>query len=368
MNLTLTAEQQDLRETVAKFLAAKAPLSAQRALFDTESGFDPAVWSQLTEQLGLIGLVIPETYGGLGFGPVELSLVLHEMGRTLYSGPYLPSVLAATALLHIGDRAACNQFLPDIASGETIATLAWAEADGQWAATDVATTARKVGDDWVVDGTKTLVLAVPAADLFLVTARTAAGTGLFAVQATPGVVEATVLETLDLTRRLGMVRFAAARARLLGRVEETSAVLASVLDVAYAALAAEQSGGAWQCLEMSVEYAKTREQFGAVIGSYQAVAHACADMLLRAEHARSAAHYAAAAAGTAEFPIAARVASVYAAQAYDQITTATIHLHGGIAFTWEHDAHLYYRRARSSALLFGHSDRHFEAVAALVGL
>ena len=367
-DLTFTSEQQDLRETVAKFLAAKAPLSTQRALLETDSGFDPAVWSQLTEQLGLVGLVVPEEYGGLGCGMVELFLVLHEMGRALYSGPYLPTVLAAIALLRTGDEAACRRFLPDIASGETIATLAWAEADGDWSGAEVATTARKVGDGWVVDGTKSLVLAVPAADLFLVTARTAAGVGLFAVPAAHPFVHTTVLDALDPTRRLGTVRFGAAPAEPLGHCENTAETIADVLDIAYAAMAAEQSGGTWRCLEMSTDYAKNRVQFGAAIGTYQAVAHACADMLLGAEHARSAAHYAAAVAETAEFKLASRVAAAYAAQAFEQTATATIHLHGGIGFTWEHDAHLYYRRARSSSLLFCRPDAHLAAIASCAGL
>jgi alkylation response protein AidB-like acyl-CoA dehydrogenase len=267
-----------------------------------------------------------------------------------------------------GDQDACARYLPDIAGGEAIATLAWAESGGAWDPAEVATTARNVGGGWLIDGTKTLVMAVPAADLFLVTARTAAGVGLFAVPAARTVVSTTVLETLDLTRHLGTVRFAAAPGTLIGPVADTPAVIASVLDLAYAALAAEQSGGAWQCLQMSVDYARTRTQFGAPIGSYQAVAHACADMLLQAEHARDSAQYAAAAAETPEFPIAARVAAAYAGPAFERIATATIQVHGGIGFTWEHDAHLYYRRARSSAQLFGHTDEHYAAIADLAGL
>jgi alkylation response protein AidB-like acyl-CoA dehydrogenase len=365
MNLTLSTDQQDLRDTVGKFLADKAPVSAARALLGTESGFDPGVWHQLAEQLGLVGLTIPDQYGGLGAGPVELFLVLHEMGRILYSGPYLPTVLAAAALARTGNDTACETFLPAIAAGETIATLAFAEPGGGWSAPPT-TKARPVRDGWVIDGTKTLVLAVPAADLFVVTAATPAGPAMFAVPSARTVVATTTLDTLDLTRRLATVTFAAAPAEHLGPADP--ATIDAILDLAYAAIAAEQSGLMWACLDMSTEYARTREQFGAKIGSYQAVAHACADMLRQAEHGRAAAHYAAAVYGTDEFPLAARVAVAYTGQSAPQVTTQTIQIHGGTGFTWEHDAHLYYRRARSAALLFGHPDHHLTAIADLAGL
>jgi alkylation response protein AidB-like acyl-CoA dehydrogenase len=365
MNLTLTADQQDLRDTVAKFLADKAPVSAARALHGTESGFDPGVWHQLAEQLGLVGLTIPEQYGGLGAGPVELFLVLHEMGRVLYSGPYLSTVLAAAAITRTGDEHACENYLPAIAAGETIATLAFAEPGGGWSGPP-ATKAWPVHDGWVIDGTKALVLAVPAADLFIVTAATPNGPALFAVPSARTVVSTQVLDTLDLTRRLATVTFAAAPAEHLGSAD--LAAVDAILAYAYAATAAEQSGLMFACLDMSTEYARTREQFGVRIGSHQAVAHACAVMLGHAEHGRAAAHYAAAAHGTDEGALAARVALAYTAQAAPQVTTQTIQIHGGIGFTWEHDAHLYYRRARCAALLFGHPDHHLAAIADLAGL
>ncbi|HCT78815.1 MAG TPA: acyl-CoA dehydrogenase [Micromonosporaceae bacterium] len=368
MNLTLSAEQQELRETVAKFLHAKAPVSALRAIMETEAGFDPGVWSQLCEQMGLVGLLVPESLGGMGCGPVELALVLHEMGRVLYSGPYLATALAVTALMRSGDERACAELLPDLATGDSIGTLAFAEANGDWrAGPQLRTTARQVGQDWLVDGVKTFVLGVPAADLFLVTARTAEGVGLFAVRASYA-VDVEVQPALDLSRRLGTVRFTAAPAQLIGIVGQAESIVDGVLDVAAMAVAAEQAGAAWQCLEMSVEYAKTRTQFGVPIGSHQAVAHKCAEMLLLAEHTRSAAQYAAAAAGSPEFPIAAHAAAAFAGPAFSHISTETIQVHGGIGFTWEHDAHLYYRRAQSSALLFGHTDTHYAAVADHAGL
>jgi alkylation response protein AidB-like acyl-CoA dehydrogenase len=365
MNLALTTDQHDLRDTVAKFLTDKAPVSATRALLSTESGFDPGVWHQLAEQMGLVGLAIPEQYGGLGSGAVELFLVLHEMGRVLYSGPYLATVVAAAALLRTGNQMACETHLPAIAAGDTIATLAFAEPGGSWTAPPT-TKARPVRDGWVIDGTKTLVLAVPAADLFIVTAATPDGPALFAVPSARTVVATTTLDTLDLTRRLATVTFAAAPAQHLAPADPGT--IDAILDHAYTAIAAEQSGLMWACLDMSTDYARTREQFGAKIGSYQAVAHACAEILQQAEHGRDAAHYAAAAAATDEHPLAARVALAYTGQTAPQVTTQTIQIHGGIGFTWEHDAHLYYRRARSAALLFGHPDHHLAAIAGLAGL
>ena len=234
-----------------------------RAVMETEDGFDHATWSTMA-QLGLLALLVPERYEGLGQGPVEASIVFEEMGRALYPGPYFASVaLATNALLCSGDGAACSDLLPGIAAASTIATVAIAEAVTPWGSPDtVCTVARRNGDAWILEGAKSFVPHGHVADLLLVTARTDAGLSLFAVDPAEAGVETHALTSLDLTRRLAAVIFAGARARLLGADGGADEVVKSTVDRALIALAAEQAGGAARCLEMSVEYAKQREQFG----------------------------------------------------------------------------------------------------------
>ena len=232
------------------------------------------------------------------------------------------------------------------------------------------TTAKRDRGGWVLDGSKSLVLDGHVADLLLVAAQTDAGLSLFAVDATDPGVESQALESLDLTRRLAALKFAGVRARLVGDDGCAADVVAATVDRALIALAAEEAGGAASCLEMSVEYAKQREQFGRPIGSFQAIAHRCVEMLQRVEFARAASRYAASclAAGSSEFPVAVRVAAAYCGRAYRWVATETIQVHGGIGFTWEHDAHLHYRRSWASETLLGNADQHYLAIADRLGL
>jgi alkylation response protein AidB-like acyl-CoA dehydrogenase len=370
--LTATGEHKALRETLRAFLTARSPLSAVRELADRPEGFDRDVWQQLAGQIGLHGMAIPEQYGGLGQGPVETALVFSELGRALYPGPFLATIgLAVPALLHSGDTDACAELLPGIAAGQTIAALAVAESDGRWdAARQRGTVARRAGGSWTVSGQKSFILDGAAADLLLLTAQTAAGSGLFAVTAGAPGMTTMPLAGLDLTRRLAAVTLDNVPARLLGECGQAEDIIAAVYDQALVAVAAEQSGGAARCLELTVAYAKEREQFGVPIGSFQAIAHKCVDMLHESQFADSAVAYAAAcdAAGSAEFPLAVRVAAAYCARAYRRVTTEMIQVHGGTGFTWEHDAHLYYRRAWSSQQLFGDPSAQFEVIAQRAGL
>jgi len=356
-DLTLSGEHDELRSTVRQFLAATANV---RQVMETADGFDRSSWKQMAEQLGLQALLVPERYEGLGQGPVEAQIVFEEMGRALYSGPYFASVaLATNALLCSGDEAACGDLLPGIAAGTTIATLAL--ADG---------TANRDGDGWVLEGSHRFLPNGHIADLFLVTARTDAGLSLFAVESADPGVKARALESLDLTRKLAAVTLAGAKARLVGEDGGATEIVQSTLDRARVALAAEEAGGAARCLEMSVEYAKQREQFGRPIGSFQAIAHRCVEMLQRVEFARAASRYAASclAAGTSEFPVAGRVAAAYCGSAYRWVATENIQVHGGIGFTWEHDAHLHYRRSWASETLLENTDQHYLAIADRLGL
>jgi alkylation response protein AidB-like acyl-CoA dehydrogenase len=371
-------EQRELRDSVRRLLRDRALLSALRdradAPLDAGPGFDRDLWGRLVE-MGLTALTVPEKYDGLGQTALETHVVFEELGRALYLGPYLATVgLAVPALLSSGDDSACADLLPAIAAGETVATVAVAETDGRWDTATTATRAVRDGDGWHLSGTKEFVLDGADADLLLVTARDGdaadAPVSLFAVAADAAGLTRTRLESLDLARSVARVTMDATPARLVGAPGTAPELVVAVLDRALVALAAEQAGGAAACLAMCVEYAKTRQQFGQPIGSFQAIAHKCVDMLHGVEFSRASARYAAAAEaeGDAEFPVAARVAAAYCGEAFRAVTVETVQVHGGTGFTWEHDTHLYYRRAWSSQQLLAGRDEHYAAIADRVGL
>jgi alkylation response protein AidB-like acyl-CoA dehydrogenase len=371
MNFAFSEEQEELRKSVRGFLKEKSPVTEVRRLMETESGFDPAVWRQMGEQLGLQGLAIPEEFGGSGYSYVELGIVFEEMGRSLLCAPFFSTVaLAANLLLASGDAAAKKAHLPGIADGSTIATVAFTEANGKWTEDGITTTATKSGSDWKVSGEKMFVLDGQNANLILVAAKTAAGTSIFAVDAKASGVSVDALATMDQTRKQAKVTFALAPASLVGEDGKGWQYLSKMLDLAAVALSAEQVGGAQQVLDMSVEYAKVRVQFGRPIGSFQAIKHKCADMLLEVESAKSASYYAwwAAAEDNDELPVCASLAKAYCSEAYFHATAENIQIHGGIGFTWEHDAHLYFKRAKSSELLFGDPTFHREQLAQRIGI
>jgi alkylation response protein AidB-like acyl-CoA dehydrogenase len=371
MDFLFTDEQLELRATVRAFLAGKSPEETVRRLMATEAGYDPGAWKQLSEQLGLTGLAVPEEYEGAGFGYVELGVVFEEMGRALLCAPYLSSVaLAVESLLRCTDEAARKDLLPGLATGRTIGTLALLEQPGRWDEAGVRTRASRRAGGWVLDGVKRHVPDGHIADLIMVGARTSSGVGLFAVDgAAPGLTR-TPVPTLDQTRKQAHLEFTGTPARLIGDEGDGWRVLRRVLDTAAIMLAAEQAGGASRAVEMAAGYARVRVQFGRPIGSFQAVKHLCADMLTEAEAARSAAYYGlwALAADNADVPLAASVATVYCSQAYSRIAGDAIQVHGGIGFTWEHPAHLYFKRAKSSEAMFGTPGYHRDLLAARLGL
>ena len=349
-------ELDELREAVREFLVAKSPETAVRAAIQNGGRHDPAVWDQMARQLRLPGLALPSDYGGDGFGLTELEVVLEEMGAALLCSPFFATVvLAAQALLASADEAACVRYLPGIAAGQTIATLAAAEGNASWDPAMVATRAERTADGWALTGKKSFVIDGAIADLVLVVARSTAGPSLFAVdRGAPGLC-AVPMTTLDPTRPMAALTFDQAPAVLIGAEGQGGRLMSRVLDLACVALGAEQAGGARQCLQISAGYARTRFQFGRPIGSFQAVKHKCADMLVRVELAEAAAREAARLADEAapEFGVAAATAHICCSQAYLFAATENIQVHGGIGFTWEHPAHLYFRRAKSSELLFG---------------
>jgi alkylation response protein AidB-like acyl-CoA dehydrogenase len=341
MHFGPTAAQEELRARVRTRFEEVAPSAEVRRQMETETGFDREAWRELSADLDLAGL-----------GWVELGVVLEEAGRVLLPAPLLATVSAAAVL--------------DVVDPGTVATLAMAEASGRWDGTDVETRAVRSADGpWRLEGRKTYVVDGCAADALVVSARTDEGdVRLFCVDAgAPGVIRAP-LATVDLTRKQATVTLAATPARPL------QASPAHAVELAAIALAAEQVGGAQRCLDMAVAHAGRRLQFGRPIGSFQAVKHLCAEMLLELESARSAAFYAASAAARddADLPTAAAVAKSCCSEAFVRIAADALHVHGGLGFTWDHDAHLYFKRARSSAQLFGDPAHHRELLARHLGL
>jgi len=376
MKLALSAEQQELRESVRRFLADRAPLPRVRELMESDTGLDEQVWRHAGRQLGLQGIAIPEEYGGGGFSFAEQAIICEELGAALFTGPYLASaVLAATALLASSDEGAKRDLLPGIATGEVIATLAFTEDDGSWAPDAIRLSAVKNGQGWALDGHKSFVLDGCTAGLLLVVARTDDGLSLFAVDSAPGQAGAggltrASLPTLDQTRKLARCEFTSVTGRLVGAPGDGTAILNRVLDVAAIALAAEQLGGAQRALDTVVAYAKVRHQFGRPIGSFQAIKHRCADLLLEVESLRSAVVYAAAAVteDSPEIPVLASLVKALGSDVYFHVAAENIQMHGGIGFTWEHDAHLYFKRAKASELFLGDASYHRERLATRLGI
>ena len=371
MNFAFSEEQEELRRFVRQFLEDKSPESAVREQMDTEKGYDDAVWNQMAEQLGLQGLIIPEEYGGSGFSYVELIVVLEEMGRALLCAPFFSSVvLAGNALIHSGDEEAKDALLPGIAAGETVAALAFTEENGRWDESGITVEADSDSDGWSISGTKMFVVDGHTADVVLVAARTSGGVSLFWCPSDAEGLTRTALSTMDQTRKQARLDFDNTPVTLIGTEGGGWAVLERVLDLAAVALAAEQVGGAQMCLDMSVQYAKDRVQFGRPIGSFQAIKHKCADMLLEVESAKSAAYYAGWCASELndELPSVASLAKAYCSEAYFHASAENIQIHGGIGFTWEHPAHLYFKRAKSSELLFGDPTYHRELLAQRIGI
>ena len=376
MNFAFSEEQEELRQTVRRFLEDKSPSSEVRRLMETTEGYDEGVWKQMAQELGLQSLHIPEAHGGQGFTFVELGIVLEEMGRVLLCAPYFSTVvLAANAIMNAGTDEEQAALLPAIASGETIATLAFTEPNGRWDASGITMEAAKQGDGYVLNGTKMFVIDGHTANQIVVVARSAGTSGedgisFFTVDGDASGLTRTPLATMDQTRKQAKLEFSGVQAKPLGALGSGWAALSKTLDQAAVGLSNEMVGGAQKVLDMSVEYAKVRVQFGRPIGSFQAIKHKCADMLLEVESAKSAAYYAAwsAAEDNDELPVVASLAKAYCSDAYFHAAAENIQIHGGIGFTWEHDAHLYFKRAKSSEILLGDATYHRELLAQRIGI
>lgn len=370
MNGTLSEGHDELRDVVRSFLERKSSEAEVRRLMETDTGYDPAVWRQMGDQLGLLGLTVPEEYGGSGYSFGELGLVLEEMGRALLCAPYFSTVvLAVNALLASGDEVAKKDFLPGIASGEIVAALAFTEETGRWDIDGVQLKAQGAGRMWTLSGTKSYVLDGHTADLLLVAARTPAGVSLFAVPRSASGVTSTALSTMDQTRKLARVNFANTPARLIGDAGQGWAIVSRVKQLAAIGLAAEQVGGAQKVLTDAVRYSKERLQFGRPIGSFQAIKHKLADLLAEVESARSAVYHAIALAADpdADLTVMAALVKSHCSEVFLRAATDNVQIHGGVGFTWEHSAHLYLKRAKSSALLLGDPEFHRSLLADAMG-
>jgi alkylation response protein AidB-like acyl-CoA dehydrogenase len=365
MSLILTDEEQSLRESVRRFVAERSPLTAIRGLIDSGEPYDAGVWKQLAGQLGLASLIIPEEYDGAAAGYAAMSVALQELGAGLVPSPLLASaVLAATALLALDDEQARRDLLPGIASGELIATLAITGS------ADPAGDVRAAGEPGQVTltGSVSPVLNGGQAGVLLIPAAGPGGTGLYLVDAAASGLTRTPLTAVDHTRSLATIELDATPARPLAG--DASAALSAAASAASLALASEQCGAMAACLVMTSEYARLRVAFGQPIGAFQAVKHRLADMRTAWELAHAGVRAAARAADEdpAAFPAAASVARVLTSVPYFTAAADTIQLHGGIGFTWEHDAHLYYKNALSGKVLLGGASDQLDRLAATLGM
>jgi alkylation response protein AidB-like acyl-CoA dehydrogenase len=368
IQFAFTDEQEQFRAALRRFLTDKSPTTEVRRLMATAQGFDPKVWRQLSEELAIPGMHVPAQYGGAGFGMVELCIIAEEAGRALLCAPFFSTaVLAANAILNAGTEAQKSSLLPDLATGARLATLAVTELNGQWDPQRIELVATPAADGYRLNGTKSYVVDGHVADLLIVAARIPAtvgneGLGLFALSANSGVIERRLLESMDATRKIARIDFRGAHADLLGNLDGGATALARTLDQAAIALANEMVGGAQVMLDSAVDYAKLRVQFGRTIGSFQAIKHRCADMLLDVELAKSAAYYAAQAAAVEEpeWRALACLAKAAASETYLRTAAECIQIHGGIGFTWENDTHLWFKRAKSDEVFLGQPSYHRE--------
>jgi alkylation response protein AidB-like acyl-CoA dehydrogenase len=376
VDFAFSEEQEMLRASAREFLAKQVTSARVRQLMETEDAHDPELWRRIAE-MGWTGLGIPEAYGGVG-SFLDLVVVLEEAGRALLPGPFYSTMgLAVPLLLEAGTEAQKKAVLGDIAAGKARATAAITEPSGRWDADGIGLEARPSGDGWTVGGVKLFVPDAGAADHTIVAARTRGsgetGVTLLLVSGRPAGMTVTPMKTLDLTRRWYEVRFDSVQLpgdAVMGTAGEGWPALKRALEWAAAALSAEMVGGAEYVLQTSVEYAKTRQQFGKPIGVYQAVSHKLADMLLETESARSATYYAAWAvdADAPDRSLAVSMAKAYTSDAFRRAAGNGIQVHGGIGFTWEHDMHLYFKRAKSSEVTLGDATYHRELVAQALDL
>ena len=379
MDFGFSEDQELLRDSARKFLDAECPTTFVRKMMEDDSAHATELWKKAAE-LGWMGILIPEENGGIGGSFLDLVVVMEEMGRSLMPGPFLATVLlGSAAVLAGGSDEQKDAILPKVAAGEWVMTLAQAEKSGRYDAGGIGMPATARGSDFVLSGEKLFVPDAHVADQMVVAARTGSpgapedGITLFLVDAKSPGVEITQLKTVDMTRRQCHVAFqdvALAGSQVIGEVGQGWPILKRVLNQATAGLCTEMVGTGQQALDMAVEYAKERVQFGKPIGSFQAVKHKCVDMMVQVENARSLTYYAAWTVdeNVDEASQAVPMAKAYCSDMCKTVTSEAIQVHGGIGFTWEHDMHLFYRRGLASEAAFGSAPTHREVVAQTLDL
>ena len=358
MHFGLSDEQMELGRAVRSLVERRASQLDLRAAAGSATGYDRSLWDTLCQQIGVAAMAIPEEYGGAGFSSFETHVVLEMLGASLTPSPLLGStVLSTRAVLLAGNPDDCERLLPSLADGTQVAALAWADESGRWRTDGSGVRATPDGDHWTVAGDATLVLDAAGADVLLAVASTDEGPRLFEVDQSSG-VHRTATPALDPTLRLDRVSFQAAAATPVGGVLGDQ--LATLHAEAAVAVAALQVGGAQGALDRTVAHLKERQQFGRPLGSFQALKHRVADMLVAVETARSISWSAAWASsqGAPDLTRQAAMAKAWCSDAFSSVAAEMVQLHGGIAITWEHDAHLYFKRAHATAQLFGSAREH----------
>jgi alkylation response protein AidB-like acyl-CoA dehydrogenase len=355
MEFGLNESQEILRDSARSFFAGECPMSEVRRLMETDTGYDPSLWQKLSEQ-GYTGIIFPEEYGGVALGKVELILLMEEAGRALLPGPFFSTVVFSGSVIDaIATSEQKRKYLAPICQGEARATTAILESTASWDINDI----KMVTLGGKLSGEKLFVADAAIADWILVFAHN----GVFLVEKGAPGLTVSAMASMDLTRKLYAVQFHDTPAEKLGEL----AAAMPAIEVATAALVAEMVGGMQRTLDLAVEYAKTRKQFGKTIGTFQAVQHQCADMYLETESSRSAAYYAgwALQENVPDAAVAVSIAKIYASDAGRSAGNRAIQIHGGMGFTWENDLHLYYRRAKASETTFGDATFHRERLARL---
>ena len=366
MDFAFTSDKQLLKNSARAFLDEHCKPATVRSLWDDPRGESEGLWKEMA-QLGWLGLSLPEVHGGSGLGMVETAILLEELGRAVYPGPYLPTILAATGIGEAGTDAQKKRWLPAIATGDARATIAFLDADFDWSPGAVRTRAERTAPGWALTGDKRYVPWAHVANVLLIPAVAPAGLTVFLVEPSARGLGLSPVAGMDLATRWVHVRLdqvPVAPDAVLGTVGAGGVLLGGLLRRGAVGAAAEMLGAARRCLDMSVAYAKVREQFGQPIGSFQAIRHKCAEMLLEVENSHSATYYAAWAldAGAEDQELAASVAKAYVGDAARKVCGDSIQVHGGIGFTWEYDLHLYFKRAKALEPMYGDGDYHRELI------
>jgi alkylation response protein AidB-like acyl-CoA dehydrogenase len=371
MDFSFTSDQTLLKNSARAFLDEHCKAAAVRLTWDDPRGESETMWKEMA-QLGWLGLSLPETYGGSGLGMVETAILLDELGRAAYPGPFWPTALVAAAIGEAGTEAQKKRWLSAIATGDARATTAFLDADLDWNPEATATRADKTASGWTLSGLKRYIAWSHVADVMLVPARTPDGLALFLVSPSASGISAMPVETMDPGTRwanLTLDRVPVAASDVLAAPGAAGPLLERLLLRGAVGAAAEMLGASRRCLDLAVDYAKVREQFGQPIGSFQAIRHKCAEMLLEVENSHSAVYYATWAldAGADDAPVAASIAKSYLADASRKVCGEAIQVHGGIGFTWEYDLHLYFKRAKALEAQYGDAEYHRELIVRRVG-